>query len=659
MSFLKRIIGFLRRSFLRVKAMPLFQNISRSSFIGGLALSLIVGGWYVVRAGTTSSTASSEEIVVVERRDIVTTIKALGKVTFASEQQLKFNLKGTVTKVNAKEGDVVKKGQVLAELDKSSVLADVRQAQLQIGASALQLQQLENDREKTLADARNDLKTAQEKLPADVASAERALVEKKAALTQAKSDLDKQQNTELQNLGLTAQSTLTASQKLLDSFYGLLTRDQSSRPPETELGNGTSFEIDHYLYNDQAMKIKVQNDFITGLQLAKKMRDSYGSALPSQRDTKVLLAALTDAQKLAEAVHRLGEDSYALLQGATTDTSSFTTSDLQGYRNTVNTNRSTAAGLVDAVVTAQANLAAASTDEGIPSVTLQQKKDAVQTATNAVQQAEDNLQVLKTQTPGDLQSMEHALNSAVATTATNIQLKKNDIAQKSTSLQKTQQNLKDYQLVAPFDGILTHIDYKVGDNLLDTGDTETAVLQNRDFVVVTIPLDQVDVVHVRTGLPAVIVFDALVGKTFDAVIDSIDPTPIEQSGVVSYEVKLKMPTPQNLTILSGMTTTVTIETEKRTAVLAVPNLALQHAGNLTTVKTAAGQSVPVETGLTDGRYTEVTSGVREGEGIVSVNIVTGGASSANANSAQQIFRLGGGGGSFAVPAGGGGGVRRQ
>ncbi len=652
---LSRVIGHIRR-------MPLFQNVSRGNFITGFLVAVVLGGGYAWHASASATSSTVAAISTVERRDITTSIKAIGKVTFASEQELKFNQKGTVTKVSVKEGDKVKQGQVLAELDKSSVLADIRQAQLTLNASALQLKQLQNDRDKTVADARNNLKTSQEKLPSDLTAAERAVTEKQAALSQAQSDLEKQKVTEYQNLGLTAQNTLTSSEKLLDSFYGLLTRNQASRPPDSVSNENATFDIDHLLYNDQSLKNKVVSDFLDALSLSRAMHSKYGSGLSSEQNGTVLVSAMSDAVKLAQMMAILGDDSYSLLQGATTDTSTFTVATLQSYRSTVNANRDTAANLMDAASTAQANLKATATGNGIPSVTLKAKEDAVTSASNALLLAQDNLRVMQTQTPGDLESAAQALNSTVTSTDTNIQLKQNDVSQKAVAVQKTSQNLKDYQLTAPFDGIVTHIDYKVGDNLLDTGDTETAVLQNPDFIVVTIPLDQVDVVHVKLGMSATIVFDAVPGRQFTAVIDRIDSTPLEQSGVVSYEVELKLPTPKDLTILSGMTTTVTISTDSRTGVLAVPNLALRTTGNMTTVRLSDGRNTPVTTGLTDGRYTEILTGLNEGDGVVSVNIVTASATSQSANSAQQLFRLGGGGGGAAGfgggAPGGGGGTRR-
>ncbi|NOS67249.1 MAG: efflux RND transporter periplasmic adaptor subunit, partial [Candidatus Peribacteraceae bacterium] len=620
----------------RLRIRAFLARIVLGSYLAGLGTSAVLGGGYLYFRGDSSQAEAQTSVTRVARQTIVQSVKATGKVTFASEQTLRFNQKGTVTKVFFKEGDRVKQGQIIAELDKSSVLADVRSAQLAVGASALQLEQLRNDREKTVQDAMSALDVSREKLPVDLATAERAVTEKQSALEQAILDLEKQENTELQSLAMTAQTTIADADDLLDSFYDVLTRSADSRP-----ANGYELEISHFLYNDPVKRQELEYVYLDAVNTVNAMHQAYGNALSSQRNPGVILQALTDAHVLAKNISLLAEKTYVMMQGATTDTSLFTVDDLNALRSTVAANRSAAMGLISSIETAQANLDAVSSDEGIPSVTLRTKEDAVRSAQNALTLAQDNLRVLETQSPGDLRSKQSALESAIGGTDINIKLKQNDVAQRSASLQKTSKVLKDYELRSPFDGILTHLDYKVGDNLLDTGDTEYAVLQNPDFIVVTIPLDQVDVVRVRTGLSASIILDALPGQTFTGIIDQIDPAPIEQSGVVSYNVSVKLPTPKDLTILSGMTATVQIETAKKENALAVPNLAIRRdASGAATVQKTTGESVTVETGMTDGRITEILSGLQEGDSVVAMNVSASaantGAATASRSSASEV-----------------------
>ena len=591
----------------------LLKKVVLRSYVIGCATSLLLGSAYLAFAqnSQTQTTTTTGNYVNVERRTLSSSVKATGTVAFGSEQELKFNSKGTVAKVNFEEGDTVKKGQVIAELDKVSALADIQQSQLGIAAAKMQLEQLQVDREKQVIAAQNAVSSADRQVMAS------------------QQDLTKTRETELQSLASTAQDTLISAEKLLDSFYSTLTRDASARPSQTE----TTFEIDRLLYRDWTLKSDVLNSYREAVNAAAAMRRTYGSNLIAERDTAVILQALRDAQTLAETLQRLGEQSYDLLQGALTDSIAFPVSDLNTLRDTINANRSTAAGLVDDARTAQANLAAlAKDDSALPSVTLQVKENTV-----AASQEDQKVK-------------QATLKSTLADLDIAIKIKENDIAQKNVSLSKLYKALEDYRLVAPFDGIITHLDYKVGDNLLETGDTESLTLQNPSYILITIPLDQVDVVHVQKSMTGSIVFDAIPGQTFKGVVDSIDSTAITTSGVVSYNVDVKLPTPQGVTILSGMTTTVTIETSRKENVLVVPTLALHTEGDSTTVQTTASGSTVVATGETNGQYTEILSGLKEGDSVLAVNLgtstTTASYSSTTNNDSMRLMRTldGGGGG---------------
>ncbi|HRH93219.1 MAG TPA: efflux RND transporter periplasmic adaptor subunit [Candidatus Peribacteria bacterium] len=666
-SFFSRLAAPLKRIPVPARIRTFAAGIVPRSYVLGLAATLVLGGGYMAFGRGGSQAQTSTSLAFASRQTIVSSVKAVGKVTFASEQQLKFNQRGTVAKVNFKQGDRVTKGQVIAELDKVSVLADVRQAQLAANASALQLQQLQADKQKSILDAQNSMTDAerqyqqaqqalmvsQQKLPSDLAAAEQAVQEKETALLQAQNDLKKARVTEMQSLGQTAQSVLTSSEDSLDTLYGILVNDSTAR--HVNEYQDTNVQIYYRLYSDYSMADQTLRSYNTALKAIGKMRDAYGNQLGTLQDTSKLEAALNDAIAVANAMHTLADSTYQMLQGATSDPHDFTVTHINSLKSSAISARTSSD---DLAMKAQTALADLTTVHGsVTSITIQQKEDAVKTAQNNLDQAENDLKVMKTQTPADLaakqdalaklqdqvESEKMALNSTTTSTDVNIKLKQNDLSQRATSVQKAAQTLADYELVAPFDGIITHIDYKVGDNLLDTGDTEYLVLQNPDVILVTIPLDQVDVVRVRTGMPASITFDAVPGQSFKGTISTIDPTAIVQSNVISYNVLVQMPAPPELTILSGMTTTVDIETTRKENVLTVPNLALKRdAAGKTTVQKANGQTVDVETGATNGKVTEILSGLQEGDSVVAVNVTTTAtASSANAG---QIFRLGGGGG---------------
>lgn len=67
--------------------------------------------------------------VKVQNRNSALPVQASGILTSENEQRLSFKIGGVIKKVWVKEGDQVKAGQMLAELDKTEIDAQVRQAQ--------------------------------------------------------------------------------------------------------------------------------------------------------------------------------------------------------------------------------------------------------------------------------------------------------------------------------------------------------------------------------------------------------------------------------------------------------------------------------------------------------------------------------------------------
>jgi len=596
----------------RQRVQGFLHGIRIRSYVMGVTVVIVVGSSYFVFANGESETSTvTSNLTLVERGNIVTSVESTGTVTFANEQQMKFNTKGTVAKVNVKEGDIVKKGQVIAELDKTSAQADVTTAALALTASRLQTEQLKVEREADAMTAQNTVNSA------------------KRSVEQATTDLKETRVTELHSLASTVQDIMIGGEKLLDSFYGVLTNNTVARPPS----DITTLDIDRHLFRDWTLKDQLEVTYREAVNQTTALRQNYGTTLTSEDDVEIVMQALEDSEELAVTLQNLSELTYNMLQGATTDSIAFTVDELATHRSTINTNRSTAAGYVESAQTAQASLVALTSEESIPSTTLQTKEDAL----TAYEETEAVKQL-------DLQNTLKNLDLQIL-------LKENEVSQKGTSLSKLKKTLEDYQIKAPFDGTVRRVDYQVGDNLLaDSDEAQYIILENREYTIVTILLDQVDIVRVKVGLPATITLDAIENRVFTGSIFEIDSTPVTSSSVVSYNVDIRIPTPTDVTILSGMTAAVEIETARKEDVLVVPNLAMKWTSGKAAVQMASGESTAVETGITDGEYTEILSGLEEGDSILSVNVSTGNAaSSAKGNSMQIMRTLNGGGGGGPPP----------
>ncbi len=118
----------------------LFQTLRRGPFIWVLfvavALLAVVAYWYFAQSG-----ARGETTVTVTRGDLRATVTANARVRAQESVRLAFPLSGLVSKVNVQEGDTVKKGDVLVELDPREVQRRVRQAEMNLAAREQDLAQ--------------------------------------------------------------------------------------------------------------------------------------------------------------------------------------------------------------------------------------------------------------------------------------------------------------------------------------------------------------------------------------------------------------------------------------------------------------------------------------------------------------------------------------
>jgi RND family efflux transporter MFP subunit len=181
-------------------------------------------------------------------------------------------------------------------------------------------------------------------------------------------------------------------------------------------------------------------------------------------------------------------------------------------------------------------------------------------------------------------------------------------------VEQAQRNLENAKLVAPYDGVISAVNYGIGDNASGTAVT----IVDLSLLQVKVTVAEVDVAKIKLGQTATMTLDALPGKTYNAKVIAISPVGTVTSGVVNYTTTLEI-TDADGSIKPGMTANLTIEVERRDNVLLIPTRAVQTKGNqkIVTVQ-LKGQSVTkvVAVGLSNDTYVEITDGLQEGDVVV-------------------------------------------
>jgi RND family efflux transporter MFP subunit len=174
-------------------------------------------------------------------------------------------------------------------------------------------------------------------------------------------------------------------------------------------------------------------------------------------------------------------------------------------------------------------------------------------------------------------------------------------------------------ITAPISGV-------IGSVSTQEGETVAAGLNAPTFVTiidlarlqVEAYVDEVDIGKVKVGQRAIFTVDAFPADDFEGKVVAIYPKATIQDNVVKYVVALEIASPYEGRLRPEMTTSVSLQLEARN-VLAIPAKAVRREGGKHVVFVSAnGQPAPreVKLGWKDGPWTEVVSGLKEGQEVL-------------------------------------------
>lgn len=213
--------------------------------------------------------------------------------------------------------------------------------------------------------------------------------------------------------------------------------------------------------------------------------------------------------------------------------------------------------------------------------------------------------------------------------------------------EQAQSDLDNAKLVAPFDGVVSVVNFGVG----DTASGSAVTIVNLSQMQVKVTVAEVDIAKIKVGETASMSLDALSGKEFNAKVIAVSPVGTVTSGVVNYTATLEI-TDASDSIKPGMTAVLNIESDRRDNVLVVPLKAVHTQGNQKVVNVQVnGKTVQkvVTTGLSSDTAVEIVSGLQEGDVVLLTQSTTTTTTSTNAAGSMNI--MGALSGSGAPPGG--------
>jgi multidrug efflux pump subunit AcrA (membrane-fusion protein) len=153
------------------------------------------------------------------------------------------------------------------------------------------------------------------------------------------------------------------------------------------------------------------------------------------------------------------------------------------------------------------------------------------------------------------------------------------------------------------------------------------VISDMSSIDIPVAINEANISSVKVGQKATVTFDALPSLTLTGRVHQISQQGTASSGVVTYAVTIVLDA-QDKRVKPGMSTTANIITAIASNVVAVPNGAIKtdNQGSYVQVVETTGatpRTVYVTTGLANDTLTEVKTGLKGGETVVTGTRATG------------------------------------
>ncbi len=279
-------------------------------------------------------------------------------------------------------------------------------------------------------------------------------------------------------------------------------------------------------------------------------------------------------------------------------------------------------------------------DQNLPEATItyaQARLDAAEAVLDAKRNAYDTeevaiakmqleaVQMAEIQAQKDLDDLEkdivikelelEAADETFEKTMESIELAGQSVTLAEQSLGNAEKNIEEASIIAPFDGIVAAVGAKAGDTILTT--TTMIYLIDPSSLELIIEIDEMDITEIKLGQKAIVGVDSLPNDTFTGTVTSIYPVPTSGTGIVSYNIRINFDDLIDNRLMIGMNASADIVIDERSNALLIPNEALEtdsdgrHVTRVTVNEEVEERQVVI--GISDGRQTEIISGLSEGE----------------------------------------------
>lgn len=150
---------------------------------------VIVGGWFILRRGAADAAEIEYRYAPIEKTELTRSISANGQLVALTTVDIKSKAGGKIVRLAVQEGDEVKKGDLIAEIDPSDTQATYDQAKADLDAAQARARQAETNYELQTAESARAVEDAEAQLDLAKSRLRRAELEAERQPTLTKSAL--------------------------------------------------------------------------------------------------------------------------------------------------------------------------------------------------------------------------------------------------------------------------------------------------------------------------------------------------------------------------------------------------------------------------------------------------------------------------------------
>ena len=531
---------------------------------------IVIGGYFGYKNLTEDGEMMRYITAAVEKGTLIVSISGSGQVSVSDQINIKPKVSGDVVYIGVGNGQEVKTGTLLAQIDTSDAEKEIRDAKTSLETAQLELDELfEPPDELDLLIAENNLAKTKELKQKAEDNLEKSYEDGFNDVADAFLDIP----TIMGGLkDILFGNDFNLSQDNIDYYTGTVEIYDNSAVQYKEDAN-SSYQIARGKYDQNFQNYKDASRYSDTETIENLIEETYETV-------KYIAEAIKDAKNLID-FHK----DILVQKGFKVPSAVFT------HQNALDNYTGISNSHISGLLSMRRNI--------------EDYKEAIVNNERSIEELELSL--------ADLIAGADSLS---------IRAKQIAVQQKEDALLDAQQNLADHYIRAPFDGIVAEVNAKKGESISSANIAVTFIAKQK---IAEITINEIDVAKVEVGQKATITFDAIEDLTITGEVTEIDTLGSVLQGVVTYDLKIAFDA-QDKRVKPGMSISTVIITNVKQNVLVIPNSAIKYKGDTQYVEVMEGDNISlpqqIEIGTSNDTMSEIISGLQEGDMVVTQKVGT-------------------------------------